>query len=382
MTFGTRPLATLLTLAIALGACSNGSGNDGASGSGGVSSRDPAATLPPESGSAGASAAPSADPSTAAEPAEGEFKNPVLDRYFADPFVLEVDGTYYAYATGNLTYNLQVSTSTDLVEWSRPKEALARLPLWQPSSKGLTWAPEVIETPAGFVMHYTGRDVQEGKQCLAVAVADSPEGPFVDESEEPLLCQYDEGGSIDSSPFVDEDGKLYLLWKNDGNCCGLPTRIYMQEMSEDGLELVGEARDIGARNDAGWERDLVEAPTLLLHEGTYYLFFSANGYNTRNYAVGYATSDELFGPYEDAPENPILKTEAAVGTPRGEAAGPGHQSVIADDDGDLWMVYHAWDVALVGDPLGGTRTLWIDELIIEDGKARVEGPDAGPQPIP
>ena len=84
-------------------------------------------------------------PSAAASPTvpEGQFTNPVIERNFADPFVLEVDGTYYAYATGNLTFNIQVTTSTDLVNWERVREALPRLPLWQPTSKGLTWAPEV-----------------------------------------------------------------------------------------------------------------------------------------------------------------------------------------------------------------------------------------------
>ncbi|HVL54612.1 MAG TPA: glycoside hydrolase family 43 protein, partial [Vitreimonas sp.] len=257
-----------------------------------------------------------------------------------------------------------------------------RLPRWQPSSKGLTWAPEVIETSAGFVMHYTARDVQAGRQCLAVAVAEEPSGPFVDESDAPLICQLDLGGSIDSNPFVDEDGTQWLLWKNDGNCCGIPTRFYMQEMSEDGLTLSGAVHDLGVQNDRPWERDVIEAPTLWLHDGTYYLFYSANGYNTRNYAVGYATSDTLLGPYTDAPENPILATRAPVGSPAGDAAGPGHQSIVEDDDGDLWFAYHAWDVALVGDQLGGKRSLWLDPLEFRDGKPIVDGPNPDPQPVP
>lgn len=371
-----RWLAVLLAAALGTGAC-GGAGESGSSGSP-VASRGPVGSGAIASGSSGgASGSPGASGDAA-----GTFRNPVLDTYFADPFVLEVDGTYYAYATGNLTYNIQVASSPDLVEWSRPREALRRLPIWQPSAKGLSWAPEVLATDAGYVMHYTGRDVQAGRQCLSVAVADAPEGPFVDQSEEPLICQYDLGGSIDSSPFVDEDGSKWLLWKNDGNCCARPTRIYMQQLSDDGLTVTGEVYDLGLRNDRLWERDVVEAPTLIFRDGTYYLFYTGNGYNTRNYAVGYATSDSLLGPYTDAEENPILETTAPVGSPAGEAAGPGHTSIIEDDDGDLWLVYHAWDVALVGDQLGGTRTMWIDELTVENGKATVEGPDAGPQPVP
>jgi beta-xylosidase len=335
----------------------------------------------------GTSAAPSAGtgsgaPSGPSSGGPGEFTNPVIDRNFADPFVLKVDDEYVAYATGNLTFNIQVTTSPDLVSWSRLREALPRLPNWQPSSKGLTWAPEVLATDDGFVMHYTARDVQRGRQCLAVAVADEATGPFVDDSDGPLLCQYELGGSIDSSPFTDADGKRYLLWKNDGNCCGIRTRIYLQPLAADGRSVTGKAIDLGLVNDAPWERDLIEAPTLLLHEGTYYLFYSANGYDTRNYAVGYATSKKLTGPYEDAPENPILQTTAPPGSPAGPAAGPGHQSIVVDDDGELWLAYHAWDIALVGDRLGGRRALWLDELVFEGGKPVIKGPDIGPQPVP
>jgi beta-xylosidase len=361
------PLPALM-LAVLVAACGSSNGASGG----------PSGPAVP-SASAGASA--SAGPAVPS-PGEGEFSNPVIERYFADPFVLQVDGAYYAWATGNLTYNILVSTSEDLVEWTAPREALRNLPIWQPTSKGLTWAPEVIETPAGFVMHYTGRDVQAGRQCLAVAVAEEPQGPYVDHSDEPLLCQHDLGGSIDSTPFTDADGTRWLLWKNDGNCCGMPTRLFAQQLSEDGLTLEGEVHDLGLRNDQAWERDVIEAPTVLLRDGVYYLFYTGNSYNTRNYAIGYATAETLLGPYTKAAENPILATEAPVGATPGEAAGPGHQSIIEDDDGDLWMAYHAWDVARVGNELGGTRSMWIDELVIEGGKAAVEGPDAGPQPVP
>ena len=364
-----RSLAAL-SLVLALAACAG----DGGAGSPGASSDDsPSAASDASPGASGASPSASAEASPSA--AAGEFTNPVLEANFADPFLLEVDGTYYGYATGNLTWNIQVSTSPDLVEWTSSREALPKLPLWQPRSKGLTWAPEVIETDAGFVMHYTTRDVQAGKQCLSVAVAEEPNGPFVDESEKPLVCQVDLGGSIDSTPFRDEDGSLWLAWKNDGNCCGIRTRFFLAPLDETGVELTGEPVDLGMENDEGWERNVIEAPTIWLHEGTYYLFYSANDYGSPNYAVGYATSEDLDGPYTDAEENPILVSA-------GDAAGPGHQSLIVDDDGELWMAYHAWDAALVGDNLGGRRALWIDRLVFEDGKPVVQGPTQDPQPVP
>lgn len=308
----------------------------------------------------------------------------MIDDDFPDPFILHAGDGYYAYATTDGAQNLQLARSTNLVDWEALDDPLPTLPSW---SSGDTWAPEVLETSAGFVLYYTAHDGAlkrtdgNGSQCITLAVASSPEGPFVDDSTEPLVCQQELGGSIDATPFRDGDGSLYLIWKNDGNCCGMRTRFYIQPMSEDGLALTGTPADLGVVNDEPWEGALIEAPTLVFDDGTYYLFFSANGYDTEFYAVGYATSKTVLGPYVDAPENPILAS--AWDRPvTSRARGPGHQSVIASDDGGLWMAYHAWDEDAVGYGNFGQRSVWIDRLTLDGGKASVDGPTDEPQPIP
>jgi beta-xylosidase len=310
---------------------------------------------------------------TAAAPRQ--FTNPVLTGNFADPHVLKVGDTWYAYATGDLVVNLQVARSTDLVRWERLDDALPEVPEWSALQKGLTWAPEVARTPAGFVMYYTLRDAASGRQCISAAVADRPEGPFRDTRPRPLVCQERLGGSIDPHRFVDRDGTAYLLWKNDGNCCGLPTELWGQRLDTDGLALAGRPRSLGVRNDAAWEGGLIEAPTLWREGTRYFLFYSANDYDSTSYSVGYATATRVLGPYRDGPGNPILRS-------RGRAAGPGGQAVVRDADGDLWLAYHAWDSSAVGDEAGGQRSMWLDRLSFLGGRPRVAGPTAGPQEAP
>lgn len=312
-------------------------------------------------------------PSTAPRPAQ--FANPVLEGNFADPHLLQVGETWYAYATGDLTVNLQVARSRDLVRWERLDDALPELPEWSVLQKGLTWAPEAARTPAGFVLYYTLRHAASGRHCVSVAVADRPEGPFRDRRSEPLVCQTSLGGSIDPHRFVDRDGAAYLLWKNDGNCCGLPTELWAQRLDDDGLRLTGRPRSLGVGNDAPWEGALIEAPTLWREGGTYYLLYSANDYGSPDYAVGYATATKVLGPYRDGPGNPILRSH-------GPAAGPGGQAVVRAGDGDLWLAYHAWDSAAVGDDAGGQRALWLDRLSFSGGRPRVDGPTATPQQAP
>ena len=326
------------------------------------------------SGASGAASAPSPPESVEPTPGEGEFANPVIDVDMPDPYVLDTGDVYYLYSTTNLSSNYPYAVSEDLVSWEQRGDAMPRLPAW---ANGNTWAPEVTETSAGYVMYFTARAAglkrPDGAdaQCVGVAVSETPDGPFVDESTEPLVCQLELGGTIDASIVRDVDDTLWLIYKNDGNCCAMPTRFFMRQMSEDGLTFAGEEIVVeGIVNDQEWEGGVVEAPTIYFRDGTYYLFYSGNNYKSADYAVGYATSESLTGPYQDAPENPILATE-------NPAIGPGHQTLIEDPDGDLWMVYHAWKGSSFLE-----RNVWIDELVFEDGKPVVQGPDGEPQPVP
>jgi beta-xylosidase len=286
--------------------------------------------------------------------------------------VLRVGGTYHAYGTNTSDVNVQTLTSTNLVDWKPGPDAMPDVGAW--ASEGKTWAPEVLALDGGgFVLYYTANFVDRAKQCIGSATAQAPDGPFVDGSPKPLVCQVDEGGSIDASPFRDSDGTLYLLWKNDGTCCGLPTHLYAQRLDETGRRLVGEPARL-AREDAAWEGSLVEAPTMWREGDRLVLFYSANDYGSVSYATGYATCESPLGPCEDAAENPILRT-------RCEAAGPGHQAVVRDADGDTWIVYHAWPPDAIGSVLPG-RLLWIDRLDWKDGKPVVHGPTCAAQAVP
>ncbi|MCW2633709.1 MAG: hypothetical protein JWQ99_76 [Blastococcus sp.] len=275
----------------------------------------------------------SAATSSSAAPEDG---NPVLDQDFPDPDVLEVDGTYYAYATNGNSQNVQVATSTDLTSWEvLTTDALPQLPAWV--IPGKTWAPEVtMFGPGRFVMYATTTNFDPTLQCIAAATADSPEGPFTMVGDGMLVCPEDEGGAIDASTFTDDDGSRYLLWKNDGNCCGLDTWLHLAPLSEDGLTLAGEATKL-VKQDREWEGNLVEAPTLVKRDGTYTLLYSCNDYGGDQYKIGYATADSITGPYTKG-EEPLYTTDASDG----RYIGPGGQDVVVAPDGSDQLVFHSW----------------------------------------
>jgi arabinan endo-1,5-alpha-L-arabinosidase len=307
-------------------------------------------------------------------PEPGTFINPVLNRDFPDPDVLLVDGVYYAYATNTEPYNIQVSSSTDLVNWSDVREALPSLPRWARLEFGFVWAPDVSMTDDGYLMYYVARYKvgQGGTQCIGAAVSESPEGPFKPVGDEPFICQIEEGGSIDPTTFIDDDGERYVLWKNDGNSGGGITWLYIQPVSDDGLTLEGEPTRL-IRADQAWEGILVEAPTLWKHEDQYYLFYSANAYDSPNYGVGYAVADEVLGPYEKPSSQPLLKTSIREGI-----VGPGGQDIVLDAEGDTWMLFHQWQGGGTG---RGYRAMGLVQLLWEDGVPLVN-PTRAAMPAP
>jgi beta-xylosidase len=140
--------------------------------------------------------------------------NPLWEDDFPDPHVLRSSNGWFAFATGNPGYyNIGVSSSLDFTVWSPVQEALPERPSWQPISQGLTWAPDVSKVQDRYLMLYVARHQSSGLQCLSRAWSNSPEGPFVDNSKEPFLCQMEIGGTIDPHLFVSSSGKRYLYFK-------------------------------------------------------------------------------------------------------------------------------------------------------------------------
>jgi beta-xylosidase len=286
------------------------------------------------------------------------YLNPVFPDDFPDPEVIVVGSSYYAFSTNSDGVNIQVARSEDLINWEELPDALPRLPEWAVQEFGYAWAPGIAKPAESdeYLMYFTARYAINtgGTQCIGLAASPQPEGPYQPVGEEPIVCQIQEGGSIDADFYTDEDGRQYLLWKSDANSRGGLPVIYIQPISPDGRSLEGEPSQL-LTVDRRWEGQVVEGPTMYKREGKYYLFYSANAFNSPDYAVGYATSDSITGPYDKFPD-PILKTNLRAGI-----VGPGGQDIVTGPDGDTWMLFHTWTPE--GDrALGLARLEWLDDF--------------------
>ena len=203
--------------------------------------------------------------------------NPVWPNNFPDPQILPDGDGWVAISTNGNGMNVQTLVSDDLVTWTQGSDAMPTLASW--TTPGKVWAPEAHRFGDRWLMYYTTKAPDPTIQCIGLAVADDPKGPYRDTSSEPLVCEEDQGGSIDASPFVAADGTAHLYWKNDGNAVGVDTWISVQRLSADGLRLEGEPKRL-LRQDLPWEGQLVEAPFVWERDGVFHLFYSANDYGS------------------------------------------------------------------------------------------------------
>ena len=147
-------------------------------------------------------------------------ENPIIQTNFtADPAPLVYKGTVYLYtshdeddATGFHMLNWKLYTSTDMVNWTDhgTVASLSTFP-WAVQSND-AWAPQVIERNGKFYLYVPISVPGWPKNVIAVAVADSPFGPFKDVLGHPLIDKAI--GNIDPTVFIDDDGQAYLYWGN------------------------------------------------------------------------------------------------------------------------------------------------------------------------
>ena len=94
----------------------------------------------------------------------------------------------------------------------------------------------------------------------------------------------------------------------------------------------------------------------------YYLFYSANWWESARYSVGYATAESPTGPFRKVTRSrPWFRSGVVAG-------GPGGQEFFTDADGALRMAYHGWTPDSVGYGGGGARSLRIARVGFVGGR--------------
>ena len=225
-----------------------------------------------------------------------------------------------------------------------------------PPSGGI-WAPCLSHDGKKFYLVYTDVKSKKGMYYNTHNYVVSTEDIYGEWSEPIYLNSI----GFDPSLFHDVDGRKYLvnmLFKFKG--------IMVQEVDPVTFEFIGEQKKVYG----GSGLRCTEGPHVY-HIGDWYYIIVAEGGTGYEHCVTMARSKSIWGPFETAPDNPILTAN------REEPAALqkcGHADIVETQDGEWYMVH------LCARPVGGQkwctlgRETAIQKMVWdEDGWMRLAG---------
>lgn len=277
--------------------------------------------------------------------------------YAGDPSILVDGDTVYLYVGHDVSTKEEYHmtewlsySSKDMKNWKYEgviMKADAASIKWA-KFEDAAWAGQVMKYKNKYYFYYctwSKDDVDSGKQCIGVAVSDSPTGPFKDKGTplvkgsvtEPQIRNWDD---IDPTVWIEKDAKgvehRYLAWGN--------SKYYICELNEDMVSVKDQNKDgkitCGTSTASADIMDrteglqaFTEAPWLYRRQdakgnyyGKYYMFY-AYGWREQ---MAYATTDNLMSGKWDF-GSVIMKPTATSNT--------NHMAVF-DFKGKTYFIYH------------------------------------------
>lgn len=248
------------------------------------------------------------------------------------------------------------------------------------------WAPEIQVINGKYYALFNCTNPKAGYigQHGGYAVANHIEGPYkVVTEDEPLMR------GNDLTFFEDTDGKVWAFW-NRGREFGigfaeidLENGVFLTEpqtailpapvdLEYDAQGNLVHEPDYDGRPKPkvakyyDWDAIGIEGAYVIKRNDVYYLFYSSW---TRGYEIGYATANQITGPWVKHPENPFYgaMNPAACerngfewqGNPENPFNQVGHNEVFTGPDGKLWLSCHGIDST-------GVPFLVIDPILFDE----------------
>ena len=235
-------------------------------------------------------------------------QNPIIrDQFTADPTARVFNNKVYLYPSHDIKppvgqrqdwfcmEDYHVFSSENLTDWTDHGMIVTqnKVPWVRPNSYSM-WAPDCVERNGKYYFYFPSAPAEgRGGFAVGVAIADSPEGPFVPEPE-PIKGI----NGIDPCVLQASDGNAYIFW-GAGRCAKLKPN--MKELADDTpkekvkwgereFEMMGVncLKDLPNRQ--------AEGPFAFEYNGNYYLTYPYVREKTE--VLGYAMSKNPMGPYE------------------------------------------------------------------------------------
>ncbi len=269
------------------------------------------------------------------------FLNPVINGGYPDPSIVRVDDDFYI-VNSSFEYfpALPIHHSKDLVNWKligygidRPSQATGKVNLYDVQQQGGIHAPSIRYHNGLFYIVttnvYTPKDKSKPTEMVNfILTAKNPAGPW----SEPNIIEGAPG--IDPDIFFDDNGKVWFVGTHD---TGNPNKngigeIWIQELDLNNWKLFGPRHSIWTGACGGC---CVEGPHIYKQFGRYYLMVAEGG-TSYNHAVMIASSENIEGPYDSNPKNPILTSRHLSNN--NWVHSTGHADLVELEDGRWYMV--------------------------------------------
>jgi GH43 family beta-xylosidase len=286
-----------------------------------------------------------------------DFIHPIMIAYRADPNVLYYKGKYYFTATDEKNWNhvliRRANTLDELADSKKDEWTEAEVT----NADMLHWAPE-LHVLGGRLYLFLAR----GIQCYVMQLKEGGDPMNKDDWSAPIRVVdkdgkvlHDEktnpGLSLDMSCF-EVNGVRYLIYsdrtpgkmKGGGTTDVGPVLHIVTTDPKKPWQFTSDMYEIG-RDDVSWNfcgnyKHLYEGPYAFLSGGKVYIAYSCGGVTGGNYQTGMLVADQNANLLD--PKSWINSSQAWMnnGSPISNP-GPGHNSLIRDEYGDAFNIYHS-----------------------------------------
>lgn len=254
--------------------------------------------------------------------AQREFPHALIPDMLADPNIVEIDGTFYCYATTDgmgqhlATAGLPVVwKSKDFLNWSFTGS------IFSPGYDAKYWAPSIPVKQNGRYYLFPTLD-----NHITGVVSDSPDGPFltldgkeINKSSGWQPFPLGTGHPIDAEIFRDDDGQVYMLL----------SRRRIAKLKPDFTGLAGPVTEIRTKR-SGYS----EGPAIFKRDGIYYYLYTLGGSEAYQYAY-MMSRKSVMGPWESPAQDIIATTDKSQGI-----YGPGHGCFFNPQGSPRWFFVH------------------------------------------
>lgn len=252
-----------------------------------------------------------------------------------DPFILPYGGKYYLYGSrgsevwGDSATGLDVYISTDLENWSEPKEIFTRTPdFWADRHY---WAPEVYEYNGAFYMFASFKSADRCRGTMVLR-ADAPDGKFTVWSDGTITPS--DWEALDGTLYISKSGEPYMIFCHewvqvqDGEMCAV-------RMSADLKRSEGEPFTLFKASEASWIVEgregiyITDGPyPYRCEDGTLLLLWSSMGKEGYTEAIAISDNGDIDGNWIQRDEL-LFKKDG------------GHGMIFNTFDGRLLLLLHS-----------------------------------------